>query len=67
MSRMNLSVIVEKNKGLEDNLTAMFALVKSAIPEQGAQVNVTIIPLPSQHDKITLDKLFPKIFRPKEM
>ena len=67
MSRMNLSVVVEKNKGLDDNLNAMFSLVKGAIPEQGAQVVITIIPLPSKQVRITLDRLFPKIFKPKEV
>ena len=67
MARLNLGVVVGKDKALTENLDAIIALIKNAIPDQGAQINVTIIPLPAATEKVTLDKLFPKVFKPKDV
>jgi hypothetical protein len=67
MNRLNLGMIIEKNSALSDNLNALLAILKNSIPDQGAQVTITVISLPTQNNGINLSDIFPKIFKPKSI
>jgi|WetSurMetagenome_2_1015567.scaffolds.fasta_scaffold68450_6 hypothetical protein len=67
MARLTLGMVLEKDKGIQDNLTALFQLVKSAIPEQGAQISITITTLPKPNQRLTLHDIFPHIFKPRKV
>ena len=67
MNNLNLGMDLDNNDELSNSLTALFTLVKNSIPEQGAQITITVTSHPNQNNKVTLCDLFPKVFKPKSI